>query len=96
MAFDIAYLETVGKKVIEVGHTRRNPRVAPVQGPFDDEHWDGCLELPPAVNAVAKTWLGAMMVDPASLPHGHLATPHVAGIASPRLRYFRRASMLSI
>ncbi len=96
LAFDTAYLRRVGEKVMEVGHTRRNPGIAPVQGPFDDAKWDGCMELPPGVDAVSKTWLASMVVDPSSLPEGRLGSPFIAGIACPRLRRFRRCWVLSV
>ncbi len=96
LAFDVTYLERVGERVIEVGHTRRNPAIAAVQGPFDDAKWDGLMELPPAVGAAPKSWLGVMFIDPGKLPMGHLATPFVAGIACPGLHHFGRAAMLQV
>jgi hypothetical protein len=96
LTFDVAYLERVGKKVIEVGHTRRNPAVAAVQAPFDDVRWAGCMAVPEGAGASPNTWLGAMVINPKELPMGHLATPFVAGIACPALKHFVRTSLLQV
>ena len=98
LAFELVYLERIARKIPELGGAvLRDPAVGALRGPFERDDWDGCLEVPETVAAASPgTWMAAMVIDPRALPECHLATPFVAGIASPMLRYFARSWLLQV